>query len=47
MMTDAKFSERSMYDLLGVISLTAITKSQLAIARNAVGMRQRQRGGTS
>lgn len=44
-MTEVRFAERSMYDLLGVTALTEIHKSQLAIARNAIAMRQRQRGG--
>lgn len=43
-MTEVGFAERAMYDLLGVTALTEIRKSQLAIARNAIGMRQRQRG---
>jgi hypothetical protein len=43
-MTAASFSERSMFDLLGVTNLGEIRKSQLAIARNAINMRKRQRG---
>ena len=43
-MSAAGFVERAMYDLLGVTALTEVRKSQLAIARNAIAMRQRQRG---
>lgn len=43
-MTAAGMREKVMYDLLSVTALTEVRKSQLAIARNAVSMRKRQRG---
>lgn len=45
-MTASNFSERAMFDLLGVTKLGDVRKSQLAIARNAISMRRRQRGQT-
>lgn len=42
-MTEAGFREQAMLDLLGVTALAEIRRNQLAIARNAIAMRQRQR----